>query len=810
MDRDTQSGQRGTSLETAIEFTDDEVAEEDFDDWQDWEDVDESGCLDTHTHVSDQPFRAHNHALLEPTAIQHNTTLGQQPVHTFLESTTYHDSHLPRIFEAVPAHSRAHQPAPFSSSHGHQEPVDARMLREQGYQACSPSTGFPRNSFGQTYDTAKMWHSPQAPTPSPLSDPNTPGHEHDLYSEFHGFPDDPRSPVLHDPAATSPHISHSGENNDEDMAGLTEYDEANVHLAGDQRLEDDASIHSDAPSIDAPGPQGVGEDAEPGAEDAAEPFSENECDDNPSDDAVGWKLGTHLGHKLADKSAPMRPFRFDHRRFKVTRTRLRQLQSHPAYRKLPRRLRRFIQCGQIPVATRDGSRLHGRVREPECPFPGYGRLWDEALAIALELVDTLCYQGGTAPRHCRLSMFKLEAIRWLSGMITFEVARLLGYDGPPGDIPALWEFFDGVKGLKLARLFSAGWMGQTAHNAQTAIYLSCVPIGTLCPRCSSFHDKLRLVEVLQCGIGQLEPERIDALLRYGMIHVSHLCHKASCNNPRHIVIEPAGVNNLRMACQSGVQTECDHDPPCLMTAHPQAEQDFYARQNKKTASVDAAPLANKSNSAPGTPLEEQGAASIGSPDEDGDYQDDTLPVSSGDMTDADSLHSGDSVGGVDDPDDNDVQETTAKWVDNFMQVRPCPYPGCDVEGRHLVIHDHILRHHLQERVPDSLRVPLTQACPHCGLRISDTFTAATRFVQWWMFHFMHFAFFGKCPRKGDYTYNPPRFPEAWNFHVNWVPAAYGVVAETSPDIVDVNRHFRMLITRRGYSTADIQRYFKLP
>jgi hypothetical protein len=50
------------------------------------------------------------------------------------------------------------------------EGAHARMLREQGYMSYSPSNGPPRNSFGQTYDTAKMWHSPQAPTPSPLSD----------------------------------------------------------------------------------------------------------------------------------------------------------------------------------------------------------------------------------------------------------------------------------------------------------------------------------------------------------------------------------------------------------------------------------------------------------------------------------------------------------------------------------------------------------------------------------------------------------------------------------------------------------------
>lgn len=50
--------------------------------------------------------------------------------------------------------------------------AQARMLRDQGY-----TTGFPyqRNSFGQAYDTARMWNSPKAPTPSPLSDLNTPG-----------------------------------------------------------------------------------------------------------------------------------------------------------------------------------------------------------------------------------------------------------------------------------------------------------------------------------------------------------------------------------------------------------------------------------------------------------------------------------------------------------------------------------------------------------------------------------------------------------------------------------------------------------
>ena len=49
--------------------------------------------------------------------------------------------------------------------------AQARMLRDQGYMS---GFAYQRNSFGQTYDTARMWNSPKAPTPSPLSD-NTPG-----------------------------------------------------------------------------------------------------------------------------------------------------------------------------------------------------------------------------------------------------------------------------------------------------------------------------------------------------------------------------------------------------------------------------------------------------------------------------------------------------------------------------------------------------------------------------------------------------------------------------------------------------------
>lgn len=51
----------------------------------------------------------------------------------------------------------------------------ARMLRDQGYMQYQAPHWYQRNSFGQPYDTARLQHSPKAPTPSPLSDPNTPG-----------------------------------------------------------------------------------------------------------------------------------------------------------------------------------------------------------------------------------------------------------------------------------------------------------------------------------------------------------------------------------------------------------------------------------------------------------------------------------------------------------------------------------------------------------------------------------------------------------------------------------------------------------
>lgn len=60
-----------------------------------------------------------------------------------------------------------------------------RMQRDKGYtpymhaslqQQQPQPPQKQRNSFGQSYDTpAHVWHSPKAPTASPISDPNTPG-----------------------------------------------------------------------------------------------------------------------------------------------------------------------------------------------------------------------------------------------------------------------------------------------------------------------------------------------------------------------------------------------------------------------------------------------------------------------------------------------------------------------------------------------------------------------------------------------------------------------------------------------------------
>lgn len=56
--------------------------------------------------------------------------------------------------------------------------AQARAMRDQGYGPFAPHAYIPqqhRNSFGQPHDQSRAWNSPKAPTPSPLSDPNTPG-----------------------------------------------------------------------------------------------------------------------------------------------------------------------------------------------------------------------------------------------------------------------------------------------------------------------------------------------------------------------------------------------------------------------------------------------------------------------------------------------------------------------------------------------------------------------------------------------------------------------------------------------------------
>jgi hypothetical protein len=101
---------------------------------------------------------------------------------------------LMRLPSPPPQHQVAHMasrrlPAPTYSTAGEwkqqiqsmpstasREGAQARAMRDQqGYH--SHQQYQQRNSFGQTYDTARMWQSPKAPTPSPLSDPNTPGQQ---------------------------------------------------------------------------------------------------------------------------------------------------------------------------------------------------------------------------------------------------------------------------------------------------------------------------------------------------------------------------------------------------------------------------------------------------------------------------------------------------------------------------------------------------------------------------------------------------------------------------------------------------------
>ncbi|KAK4550579.1 hypothetical protein LTR36_000158 [Oleoguttula mirabilis] len=60
--------------------------------------------------------------------------------------------------------------------HGYVQPQHVQPQHVQPQHVQPQHVQPHRNSFGNPYvDTAKMWASPQAPTPSPLSDPNTPG-----------------------------------------------------------------------------------------------------------------------------------------------------------------------------------------------------------------------------------------------------------------------------------------------------------------------------------------------------------------------------------------------------------------------------------------------------------------------------------------------------------------------------------------------------------------------------------------------------------------------------------------------------------
>ena len=117
--------------------------------------------------------------------------------------------------QTSPSHPHAHQPPlrqyPIYStpqefqrqiqampSTASRDGAQARMLRDQGV---IPGYPYQRNSFGQQYDTARMWNSPKAPTPSPLSDSNTPGQTPSSSRPWGALPRAELAPMMQRPAA---------------------------------------------------------------------------------------------------------------------------------------------------------------------------------------------------------------------------------------------------------------------------------------------------------------------------------------------------------------------------------------------------------------------------------------------------------------------------------------------------------------------------------------------------------------------------------------------------------------------------------
>ncbi|EMC96328.1 hypothetical protein BAUCODRAFT_33663 [Baudoinia panamericana UAMH 10762] len=157
----------------------------------------------------DNGGRPVSHQWTPPSQLWHTTSNSEQP------------QSPPRQLQTLPAPQYMHQPQPrqfpqptyqtplefrqsFSSlpSAASRDGAQARMLRDQGF-GYSPyaSTNYaPRQPRGSQYDTARMWDSPKAPTPSPLSDQHgTPGVYNNSHTPTHNSgwgPAGPPAPIL--------------------------------------------------------------------------------------------------------------------------------------------------------------------------------------------------------------------------------------------------------------------------------------------------------------------------------------------------------------------------------------------------------------------------------------------------------------------------------------------------------------------------------------------------------------------------------------------------------------------------------------
>lgn len=117
------------------------------------------------------PSQIWNHASLPPPLAQQQAIKRSvQPENDAAVAQTHR--YPPPTYSTPKEFQRQIQTTHVMPSTASRDGAQARAMRDHGYTAYQPHY-YPRNSFGQAYDSAKISGSPQAPTPSPLSDPNT-------------------------------------------------------------------------------------------------------------------------------------------------------------------------------------------------------------------------------------------------------------------------------------------------------------------------------------------------------------------------------------------------------------------------------------------------------------------------------------------------------------------------------------------------------------------------------------------------------------------------------------------------------------